>query len=167
MEFLVIGNIRTSHGVKGLLKVHSYSGEVNHFLDLKEVILKDRRGREKHFSVERCMPNGKELLMKLKGIDTPELGKTYANWEILVPRELAAPCQEGEFYYADLTGCRLYNGDQTLGTVKSVTDGGGGTLLQIERPGGETFYVPFRKEFIGEVDVEKKEIELIELGVAE
>jgi 16S rRNA processing protein RimM len=167
MDYLAIGTIRTSHGVKGLLKVRSLSGEVDHFFNLEEVILKDKKGREKAFAVETCVPNGNELLMKFKGIDTPESGKTYSGWDILVPRDKAAPCEEGEFYSADLIGCRLYHGNQTLGTVLSVTEGGGGSLLLTERPGGDTFFVPFRKEFIGEVDVEEKNIELKELWLAE
>ena len=167
-EFLAIGSVRTSHGVKGLLKVRSFSGETDHFFDLKEVTLKDKRGRERNFAVERVAQNGKELLMKLRGIDTPELGKTFSGWEIWVPREKAAPCEEGEFYYADLVGCRLYHGDKTLGTVKALTEGGGGTLLEIKRAeGGDNFFVPFRKEFIGQVDVTEKTVELLELWAAE
>ena len=167
-EFLAIGSIRTSHGVKGLLKVQSFSGEIDHFFDLEEVTLKDKRGRERVFTVERVTQNGKELLMKLKGIDTPEMGKTFSGCEIWVPREMAAPCDEGEFYYADLIGCRLYHGEKTLGTVLSVTDGGGGTLLEVERAEGEgRFFVPFRREFIGQVDVAGKAVELLELWVAE
>ena len=167
-EFLAIGSIRTSHGVKGLLKVHSFSGETDHFYDLDEVTLKDKRGRTRIFAVERVAQNGKDLLVKLKGIDTPEMGKSFAGWEIWVPREKAAPCDDGEFYYADLVGCRLYHGDETLGTVGAVTDGGGGTLLEIRRTEGEgRFFVPFRKEFIGRVDVAGKTVELLELWVAE
>jgi 16S rRNA processing protein RimM len=164
---LAIGTIRTSHGVKGLVKVRSFSGETEHFFDLEEVTLKDKRGRMRIFAVERVVPNGEEILMKLKGIDTPEMGKSYAGWEIWVPREKAAPCREGEFYYADLVGCAVVHGDDTLGSVLALTEGGGGTLLEIERPdGGERFFVPFRREFIGQVNVSAKTVELLELWVA-
>jgi 16S rRNA processing protein RimM len=166
--YLAIGNIRTSHGVKGLLKVRSISGESNHFLDLEEVTLKDKKGHFRKYVVEQVAQNGKDLLIKLRGVDTPELGKTFAGWEIWVPREKAAPCNEGEFYYADLVGCRLYHGDKTLGTVLSLLEAGGGTLLEIERSEGEgSFFVPFRKEFIGKVDVTKKTVELLVLWAAE
>ncbi len=166
--FLAIGSIRTSHGVKGLLKVHSFSGETEHFFQLEEVTLMDKKGRKRIFAVERVVPNGEEVLLKLRGIDTPEMGKSYAGWEIWVPREMAAPCDEGEFYYADLVGCRLFHGEESLGTVAAITDGGGGTLLEIERAGGgETFYVPFRAEFIGRVDTAGKTVELLERWVAE
>ncbi|MDC7220747.1 MAG: ribosome maturation factor RimM [Spirochaetales bacterium] len=172
--YLAIGSIRTSHGVKGLLKVRSFSGETDHFFDLKEVTLRDKRGRTRNFAVERMALNGKDLLMKLRGVDTPELGKTFSGWEIWVPRELAASCDEGEYYFADLVGCRLYHEDKTLGTVLALTDGGGGTLMEVERPApaeeGEKpgrFYVPFRKEFIGKVDVTEKTVELLVLWAAE
>lgn len=166
-DYLAIGSVRTSHGVKGLLKVQSYSGEVDHFWDLKDIYLKDRKGRKKRFTVERVVPNGQEILMKLQGIDTPEVGKSYANWEIWVPREQAAPCEEGEFYFADLTGCELYHGDLIIGQVLCVLEAGGGDLLEIKRGEGENIFVPFRDEFIGDVNVKERKIELKELWVIE
>lgn len=43
MDEIAIGKIRTSHGVKGFLKVLSFSGETEHFFDLKEFVLKKKR----------------------------------------------------------------------------------------------------------------------------
>ena len=42
-----------------------------------------------------------------------------------------------------------------------MCDSGGGDLLEIQKPDGESAYVPFRKEFVGEVDLKARRIELV------
>ena len=40
MSQIIVGKVRTSHGVKGDLKVFSTSGEYDHYSDFKSVTLK-------------------------------------------------------------------------------------------------------------------------------
>ena len=54
-DLIAIGFVRTSYGVKGDIKVSSYSGETAHFLPLKEVFLK-KGNVQKRFAVERVQP---------------------------------------------------------------------------------------------------------------
>jgi len=167
MDQIAIGFIRTTHGVKGYLKVESYSGERDHFLSLKQITLKSG-GKGRSFTVEKIEPFGKGLLLKLQGLDNPESGKAFSGWEIWVDRQFAAPLNAGEFYQADLCGCRLMFQDTWVGTVKSMVQGGNGDLLEVEFPEAKgSRLVPFIKEFIGEVDVENKTIELLKDWVLE
>lgn len=158
---IAIGAVRTTHGVRGYLKVRSFSGELEHFYGLKEIVLKKGES-SRRFDVEAIRPNGDQLLMKLGGIDTPEEGKLFANWEIWVPRECGSSLQENEFYHADLNGCRLMLDGAAIGTVRSLIEGGGGDLLEVTlAEQGESKLIPFHAEFIGPIDIEKKEIELL------
>ena len=52
-DLIAIGFVRTSYGVKGDIKVSSYSGETAHFLQLKEVFLK-KGSVQKRFGVEKA-----------------------------------------------------------------------------------------------------------------
>ena len=65
------------------MKVTSLSGQFDHFYLLKQVTLR-KDGREKVYDVEEIKPLGALLLMKLRGIDSPEVVKTLAGAEILV-----------------------------------------------------------------------------------
>lgn len=164
---IAIGFIRTSHGVKGLLKVGSYSGEMEHFLSLKEITLK-KNGQQRRYAVERVEPQSKGLLMKLQGVDTPEAGKALAQWEIWVDREQASPLEEGEFYHADLIGCKLLFQGQEVGKIESVIDSAKDDLLEVKRSEGKgKCLVPFVAEFIGSVDTDKKEVELLQDWILE
>ncbi len=160
-EQIAIGTVRTTHGVRGYLKVKSFSGETEHLFKLERVFLK-KGNSSRSFEVEAVKPNGNQVLLKLKGIDTPEEGKLFSNWEIWVPREMGASLDEDEFYHADLYGCHLILEGRKVGVVRSIIEGGGGELLEIEMDNGENKMVPFSAVFIGPIDIEKKEIELLE-----
>ncbi len=155
---LVIGTIRTSHGLNGFLKINSYSGDAAYFRSLKMIYLK-RGIDEKEFTISEVKQNGKSLLIKLTGIDSPEEGKKYNTWEIRVDRENANPLEEGEYYLADLCKCTVVKNGFNLGTVKSVCEGAPDDLLEIVTENG-TYLVPFLERFIGEVNIKKETIEL-------
>lgn len=160
MGQVVVGKIRTSHGVKGYLKVLSTSGEYDHYQDFKSVTLRKGK-RSKSFEVENVIGKGPATLIKLKGIDSPEEGKLYAGYEILVDEELKAPCQNGEYYHTDLIDCNLIFNNEKLATVVSVMYGGPNDLLEVSKESDESVVlVPFRDEFIGNVDIASKTIEL-------
>ena len=165
-DLIAIGFVRTAYGVKGDIKVSSYSGETEHFFKLKEVFLK-KGTVQKHFGVERVQVLNGDILLKLRTLNSPEAAKMYATWDIVVSREFASPLEEGEFYYCDLFGSVLLHEGNRMGVVKSVIDNGASTLLEIDcDPDTDgkkrTVLVPFLDQFIGQVDTKGKTIELKE-----
>ena len=160
MSQIIVGKVRTSHGVKGDLKVFSTSGDYDHYSDFESVTLK-KGNRSKSFTVEAVKGSGPATLLKLQGIDTPEEGKLYAGYDILVDEELKSPCDEGEYYQSDLIGCDLVFNDKKLATVIDMVYGGPNDLLEVKREDNEVVVlVPFRNEFIGDVNISNKQIEL-------
>ena len=165
-DLIAIGFVRTSYGVKGDIKVSSYSGETDHFFRIKEVFLK-KGAVQKHFAVEREQEQNGDILLKLKNLDSPEAAKMYATWDVMVSREFASPLEEGEFYYCDLFGSELLHEGHRMGVVKSVIDNGASALLEVvcdpDKDGKKrTVLVPFLDQFIGQVDTKGKTIELKE-----
>jgi len=160
---IAIGIIRTSFGVKGELKVKSFSGEVKHFLSLKKVFLKDKGNRFLLKKVENVRSANNDILMKLEGIDTPELGKTFSGTEIRVPRAEASPLEPDEYYLADSCRCTAYIGVEKIGVVRSLVEGGSSDLLEIVRENGQTSMVPFLDEYVERVSIEESKVFLREL----
>jgi len=161
MELIAIGKIRTSHGVKGFVKIVSFSGETEHYFDLAKVILRSKR-QERDYEIEEIKPLGDSLIIKFVGVDTPEKARALAGMEIVVPRENAAVLVEGEYYHADLVQCSMEYENEVIGRVKSIIEGGGGELFEVELSSGDVVLIPFREEFIGEISIGKKLIELKE-----
>ena len=155
MDEIAIGRVRTAFGVRGWLKLYSYSGEWDHFATLESVVLKNTRPRgRKECRIEGFRMHHGGGLFKLEGIDTPEAGKSLVGWDILAPRDRAAPLDDGEWYWSDLVGLEVQGEDQDVfgeivGVIESSDD-----LLEILRPDGIRFLVPFRSQFVGEPDLE-------------
>jgi 16S rRNA processing protein RimM len=151
----VVGFLGAPFGLEGYIKVRSLSGETLHIARLRQAILR-REGREQSFDVERFDKKGESLLIKLKGIDSPEAAKTLKGAEIITGRENAAPLGPGEYYIEDLHGIAVVSREgEVLGQVADVLEGGGGDLVEVRLPSGKLRLVPFRKEFFGEVSPEQ------------
>ena len=145
-------------GLSGRIRVDSLSGEKNHLLQLQKVTL--RKGEtEKEYTVEEVFKA--PFSLKLEEIDSPEAAKTLKGAEIIIPRELAAPLNEGEFYIEDLRGLRVFFKGKSMGTINGLVEGGGGFLAEILLMSGEKKLVPFRDEFFDCVDPAAGRAELL------
>ena len=174
---LAIGRLGSPKGVRGDLKVHSYSGETDHFFKLKEVALRAAGSAEGELrlKVARMEGSGESLTIAFEGYSSPEAARKLTGMDIVVPRSGAAALGPNEWYIADLVGLALVSGGAKVATVRSVLEGGPDPWLEVvqlpaaaERtpegakrtPEGVSL-VPFRKEFVGEVDVAGGTIELL------
>ncbi|MGZ3367012.1 MAG: ribosome maturation factor RimM, partial [Caulobacteraceae bacterium] len=72
-----------------------------------------------------------------------------------VPREALPEPEEDEFYLTDLIGLSVVTPEgQALGKVKAVQDFGAGDILEIDPGrGAATWYLPFTRECVPEVDI--------------
>ena len=161
MSKVAIGRIQKSYGLKGYLRVHSFSGESEHFTKLNEIYIK-QKDRFLRYSVESVLIGARRILIRLEGIDTPERAKALTGSEIWVEREFAAPLQKGQYYETDLCGCDVYQGGRRLGKARSVLSGGGMDILEVEPDKGRPLLIPFADHFIGDIDIGKKKIYLKE-----
>ncbi|MCK5672467.1 MAG: 16S rRNA processing protein RimM [Spirochaetales bacterium] len=165
MNEIAIGKIRTSHGVNGFVKILSFSGQTDHFLKLKEFVLK-KDGKVKVLAVESIKASGSTVFAKLKGIDSPEIGKTYSGWEIWVNEKFAAALGPEEYYLKDLNGCKLINSGNILGKIVGISQNSINDLLEVKTENG-VFIIPFKNEYIGEVDISSNTVELTALWLLE
>jgi len=157
---MAIGRLGSPFGIQGFLRVHSYSGETEHFRVLSDVVLA-REDARTDARIAEVQVASRDLYIRMEGSSGPEDARRWTGWEILVPRRQAAPCGPGEYYIADLAGCALVLRKEAVGSVLSVLEGGAAPLLEIRLFSGKTVLVPFRKEFIGNVDVQARELELL------
>jgi 16S rRNA processing protein RimM len=154
-------------GVKGFVKAKPLSGEMEHLERLGTATLR-RLQEEKTYYIAEIRIIGKALAIKFRGIETPEAAKALSGAELLVDRDHAAPLGEGEYYVEDLRGLPVYNlRGEILGEIRDVLEGGNGQLIEALLPGGATRLIPFRNEFFGEVDPEKRRAVLLKEWVLE
>jgi 16S rRNA processing protein RimM len=166
-ERFVIGLVGSPFGIKGFVKVHPCSGEIDHLLKLQSVIV-GKDGKERLLNIEETAAAPPSVLIRFEGIDSPEKAKTFTGAQLLAGREQAAPLGEGEFYIEDLKGLPVIteNGE-TIGEITDMIEGGNGDLAEIKLSDGEIKLVPFRKEFFSEISPKKGRVVLQNLWVLE
>ncbi|MDR1029862.1 MAG: ribosome maturation factor RimM [Treponema sp.] len=160
-EQFVVGVIGAPFGIKGHVKVRSFSGEYEHLKTLDTVMV--RCGElERVLELEETVPVTRALGMKFKGIDTPERAKTLTGGELITDRAHAVPLKQDEFYVEDLRGIEVLGDGEVLGRISDVFEGGGGHLIEIRLTSGALKLVPFRNEFFGDICLEKGTAVLLE-----
>jgi 16S rRNA processing protein RimM len=152
-----LGQITGAHGVKGWIKVHSFTKPRTNLLDYREWQL-EHRGREWTVAVMAGRESGRKLIAKLAGIDDRDAAAELAGAAISVRRSELPELAADEFYWADLVGLEVQNtaGDR-LGTVTGLIETGANDVLVLD--GSDQHLIPFaRGETVLRVDLENGEI---------
>jgi 16S rRNA processing protein RimM len=174
----VVGLVGAPFGLKGCVKVRPLSGETDHLLKLTSVII-HHHNREEVLELEACSPAPPVLILKFKGIDSPEAAKALGGAELITGREHASPLKPGEYYIEDLRGLAVAAAADTgfeagygqngeiLGHIADVVEGGGGFLVEIRLSTGECKFVPFRPEFFAPLDLGSGRVILLNRWILE
>ena len=106
------------------------------------------------------------FVMKFAGIDSIEDAEKIIGAELRIPESEIPAAEEGSFYTFHLRGCRVYavhdgdgGGDEYIGDVMDVVDGGGTQLLQVGS-GKEETLIPFAESIVKKVDLAARRIEV-------
>lgn len=161
MDLMAVGRVRSSHGLSGEVKVLSFNGSADHFKGFTQIWLESSSGQKRAFEVERVKVQPEMTLVKLKGLDSPEAAKAWADTVIWVPRSEAMPLEEGEVYLSDLVGFQVVYEDRVLGEVRAYLEGGAHPLLEVRlTESGETRVLPFLDRYVGDLDLIRRRLPL-------
>jgi 16S rRNA processing protein RimM len=152
-----LGQIVAPHGVRGLVKVRSFTA---HPRDLGRYgPLEDDDGRR--FEVRVTAEKGSTVVAALSGIENREAAEALRGRHLYVARSRLPEPDVGEFYEADLVGLvAVTTRGETVGRVTAVFDFGGGPVLEIAAATGRTVMVPFSGSAVPEVDLAARRLVL-------
>jgi 16S rRNA processing protein RimM len=157
---IAVGVIRKPHGVRGEASVEPWTDSTDRFEMLEAVTLvspDEKKLRE--VRVEHVRPHGERALMKFAGIESPEEVTALHNWTVEIPEADARALDEDEYFLHDLVGLTIVDANGvTRGVVTDAYEGGGGILLNVKRPDGKAFELPFAADLCTEIDVPGKRI---------
>lgn len=152
---VLIGHVSGVHGLKGWVKVHSFTDPRAAIFDYQPWLLGDARTEQ---VLERGQPNGKTLIALFPGVDSVEQARLLIGQEIRVPRTALPEAGEQQWYWSDLVGLAVINRDGVpLGRVRSMIETGANDVLVLE--GERERLVPFvTGQVIERVDLDAGEI---------
>ncbi len=150
-ERFCVGAIAGAHGVRGLVKIKSFTEEP---LDLAAYgPLTDQSGRRR-FQVTVTGRAKGLLIARIEGVEDREAAQALRGARLYAARAALPEPAEEEYYHADLIGLEAQDrGGAPLGRVVAVQNFGAGDILEIARPEGEPLLVPFTKAAVPIVDL--------------
>ena len=147
-----LGQIGAAHGVRGEVRLRSFTSEPAAIADYGPLETEDGRV----FEIEALRPAKDHFVARLSGIRDRDAASALTNAMLYVPRERLPQTEDpDEFYHADLIGLAAVDQDgKALGTVVAIHNFGAGDLIEVKpRTGGNTELVPFDTTHVPEVDI--------------
>ncbi|MGQ7244230.1 ribosome maturation factor RimM [Salinicola sp. V024] len=131
-QHVVLGRLTSPHGVKGWLKVYSYSSPAEGIFDYPTWVLSMHGERQTRRLLD-ARPQGKGLVVRLEGIDTRELAEQWAGAEVLMEKTALPELDSGEYYWHQLEGLEVSTRDGVkLGRVDHLFETGANDVLVIK-----------------------------------
>jgi 16S rRNA processing protein RimM len=152
---ILMGVIGRPHGVRGLLRVQSFTADAADLARYNPLL--DDRGRAWTLAWKA---EGVAELRDAEGRPLPDrtAAEKLVNQRLYAPRDRLPPTDPDDFYLADLIGLRARTADgATRGRVTAVHDYGAGTSLEIATDAA-SILVPFTRAAVPVVDLAAGEI---------
>ena len=151
-EWVVMGRVSGFYGLKGWVKILSFTRERDGILGYDPLYL-NLGGQWRPFPVEGARIQGKGLILKLAGRDGRDEAAALLGAEIAVHRTQLAALEPDEYYWADLEGLRVITIDGVeLGRVERLLETGANDVVVVQ--GDRERLIPFLREVVAQVDIE-------------
>ena len=154
LQYLEAGQIVTTHGVRGEMKVLPWADSPDFLMEFERV-----RIDGKEYNVESCRIQKSCNLLKLEGIDTMEAAQTMHGKTLEIYREDADP---DIIFAAELIGIEVYQDDLLIGKLVDVLDYPGNKVYVVK--GEKEYMIPAVKAFVLSTDMDhnRMQVKLIE-----
>lgn len=130
--FIPVGKISGAFGVKGWVKVYSYTEPRENILNYKPLFI-SRKGEWVELKVSGGRVQGKGIVMGLVGVTDPDQALPLIGSELAIAKEQMKPTKPDEFYWSQLIGLTVVNlRDETLGQVHSLLETGAHDVLVVQ-----------------------------------
>lgn len=155
--WVVIGRIEGAYGVRGWVRVRSFTQPPDNIETYGPWRLRLAEGEQ---DVERLemRPHAKGFVARLAGVDDRDAAAALAGVEIVVPRSSLEPPAEGHFYWSDLIGMAVKTvAGRELGRVETMMETGANDVMVVI--GDRRRLIPFVMDHtIRAVDLDAAEI---------
>jgi len=161
-EFIPVGKISGAFGVKGWVKVFSFTDPRANILEYSPLFL-SRHGEWIEIKVSAGHAQGKGVVMGIANVTDRDQVQPLIGSELAIKKEQLEPADEDEFYWADLQGLTVMNlEDETLGQVDHLLETGANDVLVVKAEGDNTErLIPFvMDDIVKLVDLDKQLIQV-------
>lgn len=157
-EYLEIGQIVNTNGLKGLLKVKPLTDDIRRFEELETVYIQ-KGSNLVEFKIQEVKYIKHMVLLKLEGIDDINEAEKYKNLYIKINRKDAVELEKNSYFIVDIINCEVYTEEnELLGKVVDVFPTGSNDVYTVKNSDGKEILIPAISEVIKNVDIPNKKI---------
>lgn len=157
-KYLELGQIVNVKGLKGEVKINSFTDDNTKFERISKIFLKTKN-EVSEYHIEKVGYNKNQIILKLENIDTIEEAEKLRNSYILVEKNVFGKLPEGTYYIADLIGLDVFTeNDEHLGKVDDIFNTGSNDVYVIKNDLGVQKLLPGIKEVIKQIDINSGKI---------
>ena len=163
-KYFEIGQIVTTNGIKGFVKVNPFTDNIKRYDDLKSVYI-EYKSELLEFKIEEVRYYKNQVILKLEGIDSIEEANKYRNCYLKIKREDAVKLPENTYFIADLIGIQVFDeSNNFLGNIVDIFSTGSNDVYVVKNEIGKEILLPAISEVIKQIDIKnsKMVVNLIE-----
>jgi|TARA_B110000438_G_C15485395_1_gene509110 16S rRNA processing protein RimM len=156
-DFVVMGRIGGSFGIKGWLKLQVFSEEIDTLGKYKNWYLSNDEKNWKLTKVEQYKISTNKVSVKFYDVDDRTTSDPYKGYLVGVPRDSLPKLKENEYYWNDLIGYKVINlQDILLGQVDTFLETGANDVMVVE--GSKQRLIPYTPSTIIKIDKKQQKI---------
>jgi 16S rRNA processing protein RimM len=150
-KFVIIGRFGSTHGIRGWLKVHSFTDPADNIVDYLPWLIEQQQNWHP-LAIEQLQNSSHIILAKIAGCNTPEQACAYVNKLIAIERESLPILKKDEYYWSDLEGLQVINqqGIQ-LGTIDHLFATGANDVMVVK--GDKERLIPYINNTVLQIDL--------------
>ena len=157
-DFLEVGQIVNSYGIKGFFKVVPFTDDITRFDDLRYIYIEKNKKLEKK-EIEEVKYHKNLVLLKIKGIDDINDTEQYKNCYLKIDRKDAVELPEDTYFITDLMGIEVYTKEgELLGNIVDIFPTGSNDVYVVKDELGKQILLPAIGDVIENVDVEARKM---------
>ena len=157
-EYLEIGQIVNTFGIKGMVKVKPFTDDITRFDRLEKVYIEIHNSKKK-YEIEEVKYHKDMVLIKFKGIDKIEDAELLRNSYLKVNRKDEPELEEDTYYIVDLLGLDVYSDEgNLLGKLEDIFNNGSTDIYVVKNELGKQLLLPAISDVIKEINLEEQKI---------
>lgn len=162
---LVVGKITTVYGVKGWVKVHSFTQPADNIFDYRPWWINTAQGwRELQIDQHRLHQHS--FVVHVKGIDDRDAARLLCQLDIAVEKSQLHGLEDGEYYWHQLIGLGVvshYQGKEyRLGSVKEMLETGANDVFVVQGDSDsidtQERLIPYVDQFVTKIDLQAQKV---------
>ncbi len=154
-EYIKVGKIVNTHGVKGTVKCISLTDDIERFEELEYIYTeKDDKKRK----INNVWYKGNLVYLQLEGISDINIAETFRDTFISILEDQLRELPEGSYYLFDLEGIEVYSTDgEYIGKISDIYQTGANDVYEVINK-NKSFLIPAVKDVVKSVSIEDKKM---------